>query len=397
MWKVAVLVVAAGCSTARPVDATRRCATEADCATVHPPGILDPASPDYHSHLVVATGFDLGQCASCHGADFSGGIAEKTCLGCHKEGPTTCTTCHAQPPATGAHLGHQRFACTECHITPVIWSDVGHLFASDGSVIPKAIVTLGALAHVDGATPAFDGMRCSGTYCHGTTLHDPAARITTPAWNGDPSDGNCGSCHGIPPASHANARCSECHGRVVDVTGAIVNPALHVDGKLSLGDDSGTCLACHPTPGGAHTSHTAASHRLSRPLGCIECHQIPTAIDSAGHIDHDRAIVFPAGTSTLARTDQANPAWARPSCSDVYCHGGGKLLAQDHAATVNRNPTWVVGSGGAVCGSCHGIPPADGAHAPTLTISDCHDCHRTVDAQGTLDPTTHMNGIVDGP
>jgi len=265
----------------------------------------------------------------------------------------------------------------------------------DGSVIGKATVTLGALAHTAGASPAYDGMRCEGSYCHGATLADPAARTTRPAW-GSASDGNCGSCHGLPPKSHANPRCSECHGRVVDVTGVVVNASLHVDGKLSLGDDSGTCLACHPTPGGAHAAHTTASHRLSQPLGCVACHLLPTAVSSVGHIDHAQAEVFPAGSSTLARTNQASPTWDRPTatCSDVYCHGGGKLLVADTAATVNRRPTW---TGSAACGSCHGIPPADAAHTPTMTLSDCHRCHRTVDAQGSIDPLTHLNGIIDGP
>jgi len=398
---VLVAGLVAACSTPRAVDDTRRCATEAACATVHPPGIADPASADFHAGLVVATGWNLGGCAKCHGADFSGGIAEKTCLGCHKEGPTSCTTCHAQPPSTGAHLGHAQFGCEACHTKPLVWTDAGHLFAADGAVIKQATVTFGAVAHSDSATPTYDGIGCSGTYCHGATLHDPAARLTTPVWKGSPSDGACGSCHGIPPASHSNPRCSECHGRVVDVTGGLANRALHVDGQLSLGDDSGTCLACHPSPGGAHASHTGAAHHLARPLDCTECHAVPAAVDSPGHIDHDRAQVFPPGTSALARSNQANPVWdrAQGTCSDVSCHGGGSLLAMDTAPTIQRRPAWAAATGPspAVCGACHGIPPKDQVHTATWTLSDCHRCHRTVDANGSLNIATHLNGIVDGP
>ena len=388
-----------GCSTARPVDETRRCATESACATVHPPGIADPLSPDFHAQLIVATAWDLDRCTQCHGKDFGGGISGKSCLSCHSDGPTACTTCHGQPPATGAHPGHTRFPCAACHPTPTQWTDVGHLFRADGSVIAQPQLTFGALALTANATPSFDGASCDGTYCHGSTLADPAARTTRPAWRGDPAGGACGSCHGLPPASHQNPRCSECHGRVVDASGAIVNAALHVDGKLSLGDDSGSCTACHPSPGGAHASHTAGTHRIARPLDCTECHLVPAAVGSAGHIDHERAEVFPAGSGALARTSQAAPSWdrAQQTCSDVYCHGGGKLLAADGAATIDRTPAWTAGSGAAVCGACHGVPPKDLAHAPTLTLSDCHLCHRTVDANGSLNVATHLNGIIDGP
>jgi predicted CxxxxCH...CXXCH cytochrome family protein len=126
---------------------------------------------------------------------------------------------------------------------------------------------------------------------------------------------------------------------------------------------------------------------------------VPTTVLQPGHIDHDRAIVFPPGTSVRARTDEAQPAWDRTSgrCSDVYCHGGGKLLAADGAAGIRRTPSWVPGSGAADCGACHGLPPADAAHSPTLTLLDCHRCHRTVDATGALNPATHLNGVVDGP
>jgi predicted CxxxxCH...CXXCH cytochrome family protein len=376
-------VLLAGCSTARPVDDTRRCASEADCATVHPPGIADPGSPDFHAQLVVSVGYRLDTCAQCHGDDFSGGLAGKSCLGCHTQGPTSCTTCHGQPPDSGAHPKHARFDCSQCHLKPMVYTDAGHLFASDGSLITQAQITFGPLPTTGGAQPSWDGTSCAGTYCHGAAQ---------PMWTGGPSQAACGTCHGAPPASHAgrNTQCSLCHPG---------DPARHVDGKLDVGDGSGTCLACHPSPGGPHASHTQALHRLRPALGCGECHFVPTTVDSPGHIDHPDAIVFPAGTSALARSDEASPSFDRASstCSDVYCHGGGGVLAADQSPGVQRIPGWVTGSDAAVCGGCHGIPPKDGAHAPTLQLTDCHQCHRTVDATGALAPATHINGIVDGP
>jgi predicted CxxxxCH...CXXCH cytochrome family protein len=284
---------------------------------------------------------------------------------------------------------------------PLVYTDVGHLFDVDGRVITSAQVTFGPLAKADGAAPTWDGASCQGAYCHGATLHDPSATHTTPLWRAGANQALCGSCHGVPPASHANrpSDCSECHGRVVDVNRNWADPSLHVDGKVSLGDDSGTCAACHPSPGGAHASHTQAAHRLAPALDCSACHQVPTSVDSPGHIDHPDAVVFPIGSSALARTDEANPTWtaASSTCADVYCHGGGKVLANDATASVRRTPGWNDGPTAAECGACHGIPPADGAHLPGLMLTDCHKCHRTVDASGALVPATHINGIIDGP
>ncbi len=374
------LLLLAGCSSPRPVDDGRRCPTEAACTTVHPPGIADPDSPDFHAGLVVSTGYRLDTCAQCHGADFAGGLTGKSCLGCHEQGPTACTVCHGQPPATGAHQGHTRYDCSQCHVKPASYTDVGHLFNADGSSIPKAQITFGAIATTGGVKPGWDGATCTNTYCHGAS---------TPAWAGTAV---CGTCHDVPPASHAgrNTQCSLCHPS---------GEARHVDGKLDIGDGSGTCLACHPSPGGAHASHTQALHRLAPALGCIECHAVPASVDSPGHIDQPDAMVFPPNTSARARTDGASPSWdaTTTTCAGVYCHGGGAGLAADHAPSVVRTLSWAVGAGGAVCGACHGIPPADGVHAATLQLTDCHDCHRTVDASGALLPATHLNGIVDGP
>src|SRR5262245_24317996 len=141
-------LLAVGCGAVRPVDG-RPCASAAVCEQIHPAGIADPQSPDFHGALLRANGWNLGQCTTCHGADFAGGTSGKSCLGCHTEGPTACTVCHADPPPTGAHIAHRRkYDCSSCHDKPAKWDDVGHLFAEDGSVIARARVTV-----------AYDGAR----------------------------------------------------------------------------------------------------------------------------------------------------------------------------------------------------------------------------------------------
>jgi hypothetical protein len=62
-------------------------------------------------------------------------------------------------------------------------------------------------------------------------------------------------------------------------------------------------------------------------------------------------------------------------------------------------------TGGAACGTCHGVPPATPAHRGVpATLASCTTCHpRTIDATGTIILTpgpgvvtsTHINGVVD--
>jgi predicted CxxxxCH...CXXCH cytochrome family protein len=392
-WPALLLLLGlSSCGVARRVD-DPRCATPQACEAIHPVGIADPASPDFHGALVRSLGWNLSTCMTCHGDDFAGGRAGKSCLGCHDQGPTGCTVCHGQPPASGAHARHAgRFGCDVCHIKPTRWDEPGHLRDEAGALIDRARVTFGGLARAHGATPSWDGTRCSSTYCHGDA---------TPAWNGGASEAGCGSCHRIPPPSHASRRCGDCHARVADSTARIVDDRLHVDGTVNVGDDSGSCAACHPLPGGAHAAHLQARHQLRAPLGCGDCHQVPAALDSPGHIDQPGAEVFPDGTSALARSDGARATWdaAAGRCSDVYCHGGGRALGADTTATIVRQPSWDGDQSAAVCGACHGVPPADAAHPAPMTLADCNRCHaRTIDASGALvRGGAHLDGIIDAP
>ncbi len=144
---------------------------------------------------------------------------------------------------------------------------------------------------------------------------------------------------------------------------------------------------------GAHLAHVNGTHRLSAPVACAECHQVPTSIGAPGHIDPAPAEVFPHPLVGLAGTDGAEPRWDRASatCADVYCHGA--TLAD--ASARERTPVWTK-RGGAVCGSCHGIPPVDDVHAPDLHLTDCAACHpAAVDRFGNPKVDEHIDGDVD--
>lgn len=417
---------------------------------IHERGILNPDDPQFHGNLVRAAGWDLSVCQGCHGEDYSGGKAGVSCRTCHTDGPTSCTTgCHRQPPATGAHLAHvvegklaRKLDCTECHVKPLLYTDAGHLFDAEGKPLEgPARVTFGDLAKLSfdvvprpGApTWDHDTGKCDGVYCHGGAFADTSAANHTPAWSGGPDQGKCGTCHGLPPSDHAVSECPICHSKVVDANGQLIDLGRHLDGKISLGDESAKCNACHGGDSnaapprdlhgggdpksiavGLHQEHLHAS-RLRGPVACGDCHVVPKQITDPGHIDHALpAEVFPKRPefTGLAIADGANASFDRVSgkCSNVYCHGGGTSdLANDRSPTLHRTPSWTGDVTEIYCGACHGIPPQDAPgskfqHTPAMGLGTCFKCHpSTIDDHGDLLITgppgsavsTHMNGVVD--
>ncbi len=370
-----------------------------DCDGIHPAGILDPDSDDFHGRELERRDWDFGLCARCHGQAFDGGASGVSCLSCHQEGVTACSTCHDAEPRTAGHPAHlARYECTECHQVPDRWDAEGHILRGGVADPAPAEVTFGEAARwrpdfADaGGEPSFDPgtATCSGVYCHGDTLGDPAAAHTQPVWTGS-DQAECGSCHGVPPASHGPIeQCTACHPA----------SAGHIDGELAIG---GTCSSCHgsaesPAPPrdlsgntsndaigvGAHTSHRENPHQLRGPVPCSACHQMPADVDSPGHIDSALpAEVVLAGGGDWRRSDATCRTW---------CHG-------------TSEPIWTrVGEGQVYCGSCHGTPPPGAPHDPDMQLTDCVDCHpATVDAAGLIlrsgppgaETSEHMDGTVD--
>ncbi|HEU0035834.1 MAG TPA: CxxxxCH/CxxCH domain-containing protein [Kofleriaceae bacterium] len=398
---------------------------------VHDPTLLDPASARFHGADLQAAKWNFGVCQNCHGEDFSGGAAQRSCLGCHAKGPTACDTCHEAAPTTNAHPAHLARAglqCSDCHVVPETWDAPGHIL-NDGVVDDApAEVTLGALANRDVSPPRRTGPAtyangtCTNVYCHGALLGDPAAAMTSPAWTSGATAAACGACHGKPPANHiVKNECTACHPTTV--TPQMTLTAAHIDGAIQVGDGGASCSSCHgdatsaaPPRGlhgetvttqlavGAHRAHLDGTSRLRGPIACNECHVVPATVDAGGHIDSELpAEVFPIGSGTLARADGATPSWDRMSatCSGSYCHGGGAKLQLDTTPGV-RTPSWTAGSQ-VFCGSCHGVPPTTSPHTPAMTLGQCTTCHPSVDGfgniilDGTPDAPTslHLNGAVD--
>jgi predicted CxxxxCH...CXXCH cytochrome family protein len=341
---------------------------------LHAPGIMNPADGEFHGALLRDLGWDFPECASCHGDDFSGGVARSSCLGCHEDGPTSCTTCHGTAPSSGAHLAHtERFGCSECHRTPETWDAPGHLDAPPAEVIPGAFAALDVHPERRQGPPAYDAASgtCRNVYCHGDPFGDSAAGVPEPGWSGGPSQAACGACHGLPPSDHAPGPCETCHG--------VFESARHVDGVVGFATGLPGCSACHgdtaspaPTDGG-HQSHVFAS-RLRGPVSCSQCHVVPEDVRSPGHIDSG------------APAEVAMSSWDATSrtCSGG-CHGEATIV-------------WTaIGIGAAACGTCHGIPPTTAAHDPGLTLTDCASCHpATVDPFGNIVVSGGSSAHIDG-
>jgi hypothetical protein len=332
--------------------ATERTPRDAEpISGVHPSGFADEASENFHGKELARLGYDLNLCASCHGADFSGGKSGVSCNKCHADKPTSCTTCHGVPPATGNHAPHREanVACTECHVVPATWDAPGHIGSAD--------VTFGMLA---AKTPASFANGTCTVYCHGDAR---------PRWDAQPVK-SCDRCHGNPPASHAQSTCATCH-----------KDAPHIDGAVQVGS---ACDSCHGKAGdpapprdlagnefttalgvGAHQAHLKALSGISAPIACGTCHLVPASVTSPGHIDS----LLPAEVASSLGWDRA-----AGTCATAWCHG-------------NARPKWTE-QGGATCGSCHGVPPSTPAHDATMNVTTCANCHPANFAK-------HIDGVLD--
>ncbi|MDQ3367965.1 MAG: CxxxxCH/CxxCH domain-containing protein [Myxococcota bacterium] len=390
--RLGVLAALVGCAVA---CAAERARPDSEPTTgIHPAGIGDVTSADFHGRELARRGSDLALCATCHGADFSGGAAQVSCNECHAGGPGACATCHGDGPTSGAHDVHRidgALACAECHVVPATWDAEGHV-RRDGRVdAAPAEITFGARAAVTLAAadragpPAYVDGGCSNVYCHGDVLRAGGGLDPRPRWDAV-IVGGCDRCHGAPPPSHAAAECASCHPA----------SAPHVDGVVQIGRTAG-CDGCHGRAGdpapptdlagnefttalgvGAHQAHLVGPSFLRGPIACATCHLVPASTNAPGHID-----------SALPAEVTASLGWERATatCGTAWCHGPAL-------------PVWTLADQDS-CGSCHGVPPSTPSHTPGMPLASCTTCHpRSIDAAGnflfTSGPTGPVSEHIDG-
>lgn len=339
---------------------------------VHPAGFDDVAGEAFHGSYLKRTGYALGACRECHGADYRGGAVGIGCssAGCHEAGVEACGTCHEASPTTESHAAHEG-PCSTCHPPRADARSAAH----PGGHVE---IAFSGVATVN-AHPSFDPetRTCSTTHCHGTG---------EPTW-GAPGPLACSGCHGAPPTSHARyagaeTDCASCHA----------GGSHHVDGSLDVLVSG--CDACHgkgplgaPPAGlfgavdssavGAHARHLdpTLADRIGKTARCDDCHVVPDELDAPGHID------------------ASAPA-------DVSLRAGETYTPMTRACTVgchwdrSPGPRWDDVSGAArACDACHAMPPAQTRqgtpHPPAEpTLEACTSCH-------AFDASTHVDGEVD--
>lgn len=393
-----ILVVVVGCSVARsPPEDTG--AHPAGWARRGADGGVLTSDPEFHGTWLAANRFPLSQCQTCHGEDYSGGAVGVSCsqASCHRapEGPLACTTCHhdgANPPtprpATGAHAAHALY-CDTCHQVPQGPADVPTHASGDASTL----IHFGGLASNAGAAPTWDATnkRCSNTYCHGPL---------SPPWVDNPPQIQCDGCHGKPPSTHAKwsrvaSGCASCHPAPSDPLTPAPSDPRHLNGTLDMWAG---CTSCHgandhaspplsldgstdPTTRGvgAHERHLdgTLSDRISEPLACTMCHEVPQSVMQPGHYGTPQTpVTLPSGGTYDA---------ASMSCT-VWCHWNKPVGA--------GAPVWTNASGSArACGACHGFPPTatrSGMTHPNVapSLQVCQTCH-------PFGPQTHVDGVLE--
>ena len=384
----------ADCGTCHGLPPAGTHATQANCSACHTnveAGNASFVDPTRHIDGVVDVTID---CSSCHGNAFNAAPPTDT-LG---RSATTDRGVGAHQEHLGTSTWHKEVTCNQCHIVPASIAAVGHT----DTALP-AELTWGSLPRTDGANPSFNGATCSSVYCHGPTLL-PGGSNTTPVWTSvNGTQATCGSCHGIPPGGTHTTQsdCSSCHPNI-DASLQFPNPDTHIDGVVNV---AGGCTGCHGDPAnnaappvdvggnsstsargvGAHQSHLQGN-AWHGPVACTECHDVPSAVGDAGHIDTGLPAELTWGPT--AGANGSAPSWDGTTCSGTYCHG------ETLAGGTNTTPIWTTVNGTqAACGTCHGLPPG-GSH-PSNT--NCASCHPNINSDNVTfsDPGQHINGTVE--
>ena len=401
---------------------------------------------------------------ACDRATLSDGMPERM----------DCTTCHGSegnpaPPTgldgsrdssdvgVGAHQSHGQggriaapVSCTECHLIPT------DLLSHPDPMGGPARVVFGPKASGGGAQPSWDSASasCADTYCHGATLPEAETRLP-PSWTRvDGSQASCTSCHGNPPGgAHSPSKdCESCHAAVVSPGGIIKNLALHIDGKVDVGDEAtahpegydnptlhgpdtnlgfSDCRSCH----GQQLEGTASV------VGCDPCHQQgwrndctychggsfelsgapprdlrggiePSSLGVGTHGLHITATIHPAYACTECHppvTDVLTPGHLfdeSPGRSEVVFADG--ISAEGQYGTAGCLSVYCHGNGntpGAVasflpgsgldCQSCHPTATQSSGHS-FHTMFGCETCHAEVVSDGAtvIAPELHVNGSV---
>jgi predicted CxxxxCH...CXXCH cytochrome family protein len=373
------------------------------CAICHTAGANSTVKPPFPVTLTLAGCFNNTLChfhqipyapSATISPSLHGGEASKDL--------TICQACHGQPGSTsfnGITLanGTKTTACSSCHTAakahPTDWQGSGtysHRIAGNRASACALChdVRQGAPAPLANAPSCFSSTFTNGLGqsrgCH------PSGPGVVP--HGVPYNNHnatarsnftfCLSCHQIPANAVKPPGCQNCH-------------------LLSPQTNATNCISCHAKPpsgsvypniGKSHATHNA----LNTADPCAECHS-GMGLGTVDHLNRARlrssaVQANPVTFGTLAKTGGLSPSYnSSGACLNTYCHGASLTGGS------NKSPQW--GQAGYLqgCGTCHGFPPANSAHANVTAATSCAGCHKHVNStsDGFVDATKHINGTLD--
>ena len=305
-----------------------------------------------------------------------GSITTLTCGSCHPNMSTSAS-------ATGSHVAHAQasgtvYGCDICHGSGY---SAAAITAPATTTHANSQVNLSFTGNATGTTYTTKGAAfapgsavystCASSNCHGAG---------TPTWGAKTG----APVNGFP---YSATQCEKCHGSAA--TNPFYSTAIP---KVTLNTD---------VKAGAHTAHLFGTKNISSSIACTECHTVPGAVTSAGHMDGTTQLVF----GVLAKSQTTNAT----SCATTWCHGGNTTLLPQNAPA-RTAPNWgtpfpstsALGTGGPTgtsgsgyCAQCHGYPPLTTAHTGK-TASTCIGCHPHLnsDALTFNDKTKHVDGTI---
>ena len=298
----------------------------------HAPGWTDGASPMFHGEYLRTKGWEVGECASCHGSDFSGGTSGASCYTCHPSFP---------------------------HVA--------------GWTTDTSVTFHGEYIQVN----SWDMRPCRT--CHGETYEGGTTGVSCRTCHDQPAGPeNCITCHGgansAPPRDLADNTATTARG-----VGA---HQRHLTGGGRYSAAPIPCTGCHAVPGDVYaTGHLGTSLPAEvgvyTPLASAD----PTGVAGPPAYDADSlrcGNIFCHGNFSLPRS------------------GSDYAFAYSDSVMVGRNfaARWTGGSAEAACGTCHALPPTGHAAADITACSACHT--GVMNSSGNIaDKSKHINGKIN--
>jgi predicted CxxxxCH...CXXCH cytochrome family protein len=222
----------------------------------------------------------------------------------------------------------------------------------------------------------------------GGAVHGPALKLQSEdcrECHGDDLTGgtsaiSCDGCHAGASPTAWRQNCTFCHGGVENETGA---PPRNIHGTDLIG----------PFP--AHPLHVSGG-AIANAYDCSQCHDKASDVLSPGHVFDD--------SPGNAENDYGNglspqTTFARDSgtCSNVYCHGSGRL--DDGVIAASAGPLPCSGCHPTLASGAAGWGKMSGPHAAHMAATgiSCASCHSETTADGTTitSKEQHINGRRD--